>query len=352
MFVRDPNPSKQLFPPVKLNTDIARCMAIPSQFQKGHRVVTHPHIHSVFQPTSRESCSPTLLHPHLLRVIRPRHDTLAGIVFIAAAMVRMPVGIDYQDRLVSCYLLHRFMQPFRRFIHLGVDHDNQAVGSEYSRIASAAQDQRQSGIVLDNLGLFHFLHEGAQVNQVKGAGGNEYKCGWHSKPLKYLLHPFHSNAFFCFCKNCVFQFKVWIRSFGTTDSGPRVRKRTDISVTPHKLPRKQTRNASLKKWNEFGMPKPNRLSMIKNYLIVAWRNLVRNRVFSIINIVGLAIGLSICTLIYQYIQFELSYDRFNSIADRLYRVTLANTDADASRHASATNHPDVAPAMQVDFPEV
>ncbi len=92
--------------------------------------------------------------------------------------------------------------------------------------------------------------------------------------------------------------------------------------------------------------------MIKNYLIVAWRNLVRNRVFSIINIVGLAIGLSICTLIYQYIQFELSYDRFNSIADRLYRVTLANTDADASRHASATNHPAVAPAMKNDFPEV
>src|SRR5258708_12774276 len=92
--------------------------------------------------------------------------------------------------------------------------------------------------------------------------------------------------------------------------------------------------------------------MIKNYLIVAWRNLVRNRVFSIINIVGLAIGLSICALIYQYIQFELSYDKFNPKADRLYRVTLANTDADASRHASATNHPAVAPAMKSDFPEI
>jgi len=75
-------------------------------------------------------------------------------------------------------------------------------------------------------------------------------------------------------------------------------------------------------------------------------------VFSIINIVGLAIGLSICAMIFQYIQFELSYEKFNPKADRLYRVTLGNTDADASRHASATNHPAVGPAMKNDFPEV
>src|SRR5258708_3244549 len=92
--------------------------------------------------------------------------------------------------------------------------------------------------------------------------------------------------------------------------------------------------------------------MIRNYLIVAWRNLVRNRVFSTINIAGLAIGLSICGLIYQYIQFERSYDQFNVNADRLYRVTLSNVDADHSLHTSATNHPAVAPAMKADFPEV
>jgi putative ABC transport system permease protein len=92
--------------------------------------------------------------------------------------------------------------------------------------------------------------------------------------------------------------------------------------------------------------------MIKNYIVVAWRNLLRNRLFSMINIVGLAIGLAICALIYQYIQFELSYDKFNPKAERLFRVILANTDADASKHASATNHPAVAPAMKNDFPEV
>lgn len=92
--------------------------------------------------------------------------------------------------------------------------------------------------------------------------------------------------------------------------------------------------------------------MIRNYLLVAWRNLVRNRVFSIINIVGLAIGLSICGLIYQYVQFERSYDQFNTKADRLFRVTLATVDGNHAVAASATNHPAVAPAMKVDFPEV
>ncbi len=87
-------------------------------------------------------------------------------------------------------------------------------------------------------------------------------------------------------------------------------------------------------------------------MIVAWRNLLRNRVFSALNIAGLAIGLTVCGLIYQYIQFELSYDQFNVNGSRLYRVTLANTDADASKHASATNHPAVGPAMKNDFPEV
>ncbi|GHN02254.1 ABC transporter permease [Cytophagales bacterium WSM2-2] len=92
--------------------------------------------------------------------------------------------------------------------------------------------------------------------------------------------------------------------------------------------------------------------MLKNFLIVAWRNLIRNRTISIINIAGLAIGLAVCGLIYEYNRFEVSYDKFNTNADRLYRVTLASTEADASKHASATNHPAVGPAMKSDFPEV
>jgi putative ABC transport system permease protein len=60
--------------------------------------------------------------------------------------------------------------------------------------------------------------------------------------------------------------------------------------------------------------------MIKNYLKVAWRNLVRKKVFSAINIFGLALGLAIFTLISLYVLDELSYDRYNELANRIYRV--------------------------------
>ncbi|HEV2832622.1 MAG TPA: ABC transporter permease [Hanamia sp.] len=60
--------------------------------------------------------------------------------------------------------------------------------------------------------------------------------------------------------------------------------------------------------------------MFKNYLIVAWRNLVRKKVFSAINIFGLALGLAIFTLISLYVLDELSYDRYNELANRIYRV--------------------------------
>ena len=47
--------------------------------------------------------------------------------------------------------------------------------------------------------------------------------------------------------------------------------------------------------------------MLKNYLVTAWRNLNKNRTFSLINITGLAIGMAVCLLILQYVNFELSY---------------------------------------------
>jgi putative ABC transport system permease protein len=60
--------------------------------------------------------------------------------------------------------------------------------------------------------------------------------------------------------------------------------------------------------------------MIKNYFKIAWRNLLRNKTFSFINIIGLAIGLCCFLLIALYVLDELSYDRFNVNADRIYRV--------------------------------
>jgi len=60
--------------------------------------------------------------------------------------------------------------------------------------------------------------------------------------------------------------------------------------------------------------------MIKNYLKVAWRNLVRNKFFSAINILGLALGMACSVLILLWVQSELSMDSFHTNKDRLYMV--------------------------------
>ncbi|MEM9299933.1 MAG: ABC transporter permease [Bacteroidota bacterium] len=62
--------------------------------------------------------------------------------------------------------------------------------------------------------------------------------------------------------------------------------------------------------------------MLKNYLVVALRNLKRNRLHSSINIIGLAVGMTCCILITLFVQFELSYDRHNKNADRIYRLVV------------------------------
>lgn len=67
------------------------------------------------------------------------------------------------------------------------------------------------------------------------------------------------------------------------------------------------------------------LIMIRNYFTIAWRNLLRNKAFSAINILGLAIGISCFMLIAVFVNNELSYDRHVADADQIYRVNLAVT---------------------------
>ncbi|MBO9658523.1 MAG: ABC transporter permease, partial [Chitinophagaceae bacterium] len=68
--------------------------------------------------------------------------------------------------------------------------------------------------------------------------------------------------------------------------------------------------------------------MIKNYFTVAFRSLWRNKTFTAINITGLAIGLAVFLLIFQYISFEWSANRFHQNYDRLYRMTASNGKGD------------------------
>ena len=65
--------------------------------------------------------------------------------------------------------------------------------------------------------------------------------------------------------------------------------------------------------------------MIKNYIKIAWRNLVKHRVFSIINIAGLSFSVAFCLLVFFYISDEQSYDKFHEKKDRLFRVEMGNT---------------------------
>ena len=66
--------------------------------------------------------------------------------------------------------------------------------------------------------------------------------------------------------------------------------------------------------------------MIKNYFKTAWRNILRQKGHSGINIIGLAIGIAACLLILQYVSFELSYENFHVNKDRIYRVQLDRYD--------------------------
>ena len=92
--------------------------------------------------------------------------------------------------------------------------------------------------------------------------------------------------------------------------------------------------------------------MFKNYLVTAWRNLRKNKVFSTINIVGLAIGMAVCLLILQYVNFELSFDQFNKNIADIYRVGNDRyQNGKLVQHGTIT-YSAIGKAMQDDFPEV
>src|ERR1700760_4783094 len=60
--------------------------------------------------------------------------------------------------------------------------------------------------------------------------------------------------------------------------------------------------------------------MIRNYLKIAWRNLYKSKVFSLIHILGLTIGITVCLMIFLFILNEFSVDRFHRNEKQIYRV--------------------------------
>ena len=91
--------------------------------------------------------------------------------------------------------------------------------------------------------------------------------------------------------------------------------------------------------------------MLRNYLKVALRNLWKSKGFTAINIIGLASGLAVCLLIVLYVGDELSYDRFNLNADRIYRLD-ADILFNSSRFYSATSPKPLPVVLVRDCPQV
>jgi len=93
--------------------------------------------------------------------------------------------------------------------------------------------------------------------------------------------------------------------------------------------------------------------MLKNYLKIAFRNLAKYKFISFINLFGLTVGLACCLLILTYILHETSYDRYNSKADRIYRVTRSfnNKEGIESLHLSSVAPP-FGPLLVNDFKDI
>lgn len=92
--------------------------------------------------------------------------------------------------------------------------------------------------------------------------------------------------------------------------------------------------------------------MLVNYLKIAVRNLLKNKLYSSINIFGLAIGLAAVLLILYYVRFELSYERSHLLRDRLYRISILSWRGDVMEEESPEFTPPIGPALVDEFPEV
>jgi putative ABC transport system permease protein len=95
----------------------------------------------------------------------------------------------------------------------------------------------------------------------------------------------------------------------------------------------------------------NNTNMYRNYLNVAFRSLLRNKFYSLLNISGLAIGIACCILIMLFVTDELSYDKHFEKADRIHRLTMSGA-LNGSSFDLAVVGPSVGKAMLDDYPEV
>ena len=92
--------------------------------------------------------------------------------------------------------------------------------------------------------------------------------------------------------------------------------------------------------------------MLKNYLRIAYRSLLKNRAFSFINISGLAVGMAAFLFIIHYVRFERSYENFNANADNVYRITLDFYKGSEYVVSDCETHAPMGPMLKEKMPEV
>jgi putative ABC transport system permease protein len=105
------------------------------------------------------------------------------------------------------------------------------------------------------------------------------------------------------------------------------------------------------------IPTFNQYAMYRNYFKIAWRNLVKKKAYSFINIFGLGLGIACCVLIFMFVQDELSYDNYHTKRDRIYRII--HGESTTSKPGEGSSNPywvwgnaPIGPALKSDFPEI
>jgi len=79
--------------------------------------------------------------------------------------------------------------------------------------------------------------------------------------------------------------------------------------------------------------------MLKTYFTIAYRNFIRNKIFSLINVLGLSIGISSALVIFLIVQYDYTFDRFEKDSDRIYRVVTTMTFSGTPMHFSGVASP-------------
>ncbi|MBA4146370.1 MAG: hypothetical protein C0523_11435, partial [Cytophaga sp.] len=101
----------------------------------------------------------------------------------------------------------------------------------------------------------------------------------------------------------------------------------------------------------FGTQTQRTFIMIRNYIVIALRNIRRSKVYSLINIAGLSLGIACCLLLALYIQDEMSYDQHHQRLDDLYRLTTRFESAIGLGEQGSVSPP-IAMTMKEEIPEI